>query len=216
MLGFGAIGVTPIGVGPSGSAQITYTLVANAGSFTETGEAEVFSTIAAETGAQSFAFTGISSPFRSMEAPAAGAFALIGIAATFSITDAVSAGGYVLTGMTTADVIGEPVNPFGAFALTGVATAFSVIHRALPAGSFSLTGSGALLTRDFVNWLERPLPGGLWDNEESPSPSWAAADSQTSSWNDAAAPTPAWSPFAPPSQSWTVDPAQQILPPVSE
>jgi hypothetical protein len=45
---------------------------------------------------------------------------------------------------------------------------------------------------------------------------WAAANSQGSSWNSKEVPASAWSRVAPPSNVWKVDPAQQILPPVTE
>jgi hypothetical protein len=45
---------------------------------------------------------------------------------------------------------------------------------------------------------------------------WNAVNSQAPSWSNEGVPLPDWSPLASPSNAWTVDPIQQIPPPVSE
>jgi hypothetical protein len=86
----------------------------------------------------------------------------------------------------------------GAFTETGIAASFKFSELAA-AGGCSFAGFAATLTRDYVNWVRDVAAGGSWRGAALPSSPWTEA-----------------SPIAPPSTPWTVDPAQQILPPVSE
>lgn len=213
LLGFDALGHFALGHPPDPTQSAT--LTASVGGFVLTGQASGF-TFKAPEFAGAFALTGVAESVKISEAPLAGGFSLGGVSATFLALDRAAAGSVALSGLSTTDMIGEPVNPPGSFAFTGFAAAFSANFAALTAGSFGLASPGAVLTRDFVNWVDRSLPASLWDSEGAPSCSWTAANPQTSSWNAKSAPVPAWSTIAPPSPGWTIDPTQHILSPVSE
>jgi hypothetical protein len=197
-------------VAPSGNIL----MAASPGAFKFTGLSETFAVSAAD-GKGVFSLTGTSTALGFSSKASPGAFSFAGMPAVFVVTEADHAGGFVLTGVATADMIGERINPNGSFTIAGISAEFHVAAND-QAGFFTQSGISQALTRDFINWVNRPFGAGSWADEEPPSLSWSAAGSQASSWNNDTASVPEWSPLAPPSQSWTIDPAQQILPPVSE
>lgn len=123
MLGFGAIGVNPVGIGPRGG-QTTTTLVVTAGAYALSGNAATF-TLNEAVAAGSYALTGVSISFTVKEAVSAGAYALTGQAATFLARENVTAGSYLLNGVAITEETFEAVQ----------------------SGSYTLTGNPVLLTR---------------------------------------------------------------------
>jgi hypothetical protein len=197
-------------VPPSGNIL----LAALPGAVALTGRSETFAVSAAD-GAGVFSLTGITTFFSTGGKASPGAYSFAGVSEAFAVTEADSAGGFVLTGVATTDLIGERLNPNGSFAAAGISAGFRIACND-QAGSFTQSGIPQTLTRDFINWVNRPFEATSWDGEGAPSSSWAAANSQVSFWNNETTSALAWSPLAPPTPGWTIDPAQQILPPVSE
>lgn len=211
LLGFDALGRWALGQLPGSSNAA---LIAGTGSFALQGQVSTFRIAEAE-GAGAFGFAGIASQFKLGGGSAVGSYALTGRGVAFNFSVANTAGGYVLTGTASRDLIGEPVNPAGAIVLSGLPATYAIAF-ATTAASFGSSGSAAALRRDFVNWFPRPLDVSQWSTEDAPSTPWSAVSSLASSWSNESAPSPEWSPLSPPSSAWTVDPIQQIPPPVSE
>jgi hypothetical protein len=211
LLGFDALGRWALGQLPGNNSAA---LSAGTGSFGLTGQATTF-TIADAKNAGSFGLSGIASQFGIGCLAAAGPFVRTGQSAAFGLSEVTALGGYVLTGIAAHELIGEAVNPPGTVVLLGMPITLS-FGFATASSSFSLAGSSAILNRDFVNWLARPLDVAEWSAESALSPEWTIANSQAPPWRNASAPLPGWSLIASPSSGWTVDPIQQIPPPVSE
>jgi len=116
MLGFGAIGVNPVGIGPRGGVTNTV-LTASTGSFALTGGAATF-TITQAAAVGSFALTGVSASFSISWPNAAGAFALSGIAASFNVSISAAPGAFTINGQPANEIILWPDAP-AAFTVTG-------------------------------------------------------------------------------------------------
>jgi hypothetical protein len=190
-------------------------LAALPGAVVFTGKTEVFA-VSEKGGVGPFSLSGVTAAFGTVVTEIPGAFAFTGVvSASFRISEAGQVGGAVLSGVATTDMIGEVVNPNGAFTTGGISAGFNIFVND-QAGAFTQSAFSQILTRDFINWVNLPFEAGSWSREASPSSPWTVSGSQAPSWNVESISTPVWSPLAPPVPNWTIDPAQQILPPVSE
>lgn len=211
LLGFDAAGRLAIGQLP---AHGNVALLAAASSFATAGQASTFKFVDPQSGGL-FASGGVASRLNTGLASAAGSFSLTGTSNAFKLSDVVAVGGYVVTGLASHDVINEADSLAVAFALTGtqVATSIGFVASAI---LFESEGSSAPFGRDFVNWAVRPIAGDGWRAEVVTAPAWSASALPPLSWTNERGRAPDWSPLSSPSNLWTVDPAQQIPPPVNE
>jgi hypothetical protein len=211
LLGFDALGRWPIGQLPVNG---NVALLAAAASFTVAAPANTFRIVDSQSSG-SFAFSGIASRLNIGGTSGVGSFSLTGTSIAFKLSDVVAVGGYVVTGIASRDLINGAINSAGAFKLTATGAALSIgfFVSAIP---FASEGSSAVFDRDFVNWAVRPAAGDDWNAEVGPASTWNAVGLPSLPWSNENAPKPDWSPLSPPSNLWTIDPAQQIPPPVSE
>ncbi|NEU94815.1 hypothetical protein [Bradyrhizobium uaiense] len=219
LLGFDAVGRRALGQLPASSYVY---LPAISGAFTEGGVAALFSTSVPAIG-QAFTFNGIAAPFQIGEAANVGAFAFTGIVAAFTVSEAAITGGFVLTGVPANDITMEPTLP--AVFSFGSPAAPLVVAVTPAAGAYALSGISAGYTRDFINWLPSGKPSGPWATQAQPAGSKLAPDTRQFFTTDVGMlgvgarrgpqTVSMWTASAQPSNRWTVDPAQQILPPVT-
>lgn len=210
-LGFDALGRWALGELP---ANNNAALSAAVGALALGGQSIAFK-VTEPGNASSFNFAGIGSSFKVGGGSSVGTLAVASAATSFSMSEAAAAGSIVLTGIASSNLVAASGNP-AAFALTGVTAIFS-IGLAPSLASLQLASAAATFNRDFVNWFRQPLAGEDWSAEITPLPEWSAANSPAvCSWSEESVPSPAWAPLLPPSNVWTVDPVQQILPPVTE
>jgi hypothetical protein len=211
LLGFDAPGRWAIGQLPVNG---NVALLAAASSFAAAGQANTFKIVDPQNGG-SFAFAGVAGRLNIGGASTVGSFSLTGTSIAFKLSEVLVVGGYVVTGVASHDLIKEGISSAGTFALTAIGAAVS-ISLGPSAVSFATVGLPAILGRDFVNWVQLLAASDSWRGEDAPASAWSTTGLPASSWSSEHVPTPDWSPFPPPSNLWTVDPAQQISPPVTE
>ncbi|TGN75966.1 hypothetical protein EOW77_0032380 [Bradyrhizobium yuanmingense] len=147
--------------------------------YTEMGKAAAFS-VSAPSAAASYSYSGISALFSARLASALTTYVETGSAALFRSTFSAASTSYALTGIA-AQFTSRTNADFGAFTMTGSATQ-TLQSWAVSAGAFLIGSVGATLSRDFINWVQRPFD----------SDSWATVNAQDEMWTPASTPSTSW------------------------
>lgn len=157
-----------------------YTQTNDAGSYAVAGNAAVF-TPKMLSSVASFTVTGSASQPTYAIFANVGSYVSTGNAALGRLTFVAAATSYAVAGLSVAltTKLGA-LN--GAFSLSGNAT--TTLHSfAVLVGSYAVTGIDAILSRDFVSWVQRPF---------SENASWVAADEQAETWTPKSVPSNTW------------------------
>lgn len=178
------------------------TISAIAGSYAVSGVATPLSTSMAAA-ATSYAGTGIAATFKPAIVGTVGSYSIAGQAALAGVLYSVSAGAYSVA----AQVAGFATKlacGVGSFSLASVGAPFAAALTS-SFGSYTVTGQDATLSRDFVNWVQRPFDSDNWSDATVQAETWTVSGSASSSWTAATKQSETWTPATAPSSTWTTE-----------
>ncbi|TFV71669.1 hypothetical protein E4K64_25405 [Bradyrhizobium frederickii] len=177
-----------------------YTQSADPGAFTAAGNAAQFRMSEAASGA-SYAVTATGAVFKPSLAGSVGSFLETGNPALFSTSFAAGVSSYALSGLSAPLKIALAGNPAD-YAVTGSSVAFPIVFLTTVA-AYAVTVNAATLTRDFVNWVQRPFDGDSWSGAAIQAETWSVTGTVSSSWSNAPQEADAWTSAPAASNTWT-------------